>query len=220
MKKQGFLIIGILFIFILLFIGCHYEIDNKKLVENLINEIDTTTPTKINFDTTHAKGFFIDKRDGNKYKTIKIGNQVWMAENLRFITKKGSYCLNDKDSNCSACGRLYELEAAKTASPEGWRLPAESDWDTLIYFVGGNFEDGYGNLIEGGPSGFDAKLCGYRGSDGNYSDRDGHYWTSTVFDKNSEPVWILFNDFESHIVNNTCPDPKIGFSVRCIKNEE
>ena len=51
-------------------------------------------------------GTFTDARDGETYRTIQIGNQVWMAENLRFKTD-GSYAPNNDESNVAKFGRLY-----------------------------------------------------------------------------------------------------------------
>lgn len=94
-------------------------------------------------------GSFVDSRDGRKYKTITIGNQEWMAENLDYKLDD-SYCLNDKKENCRKYGRLYSEAAAvsgkalqkngslivKGLCPDGWHLPTEDDFETLFETVG------------------------------------------------------------------------------------
>ena len=78
----------------------------------------------------------IDTRDGKVYKTIQIGSQTWMAENMNY-EKTGSYCYDDDPANCEKYGRLYTWGAALNACPEGYHLPTAEEFATLISNVGG-----------------------------------------------------------------------------------
>ena len=127
---------------------------------------------------------FMDNRDGKIYKLVKIGEQVWMAENLSYEIE-GSKCYDNKNANCDIYGRLYNLEMAIESCPEGWHLPTMSEWDVLIEKVGGYSIAG--RLLKaknyGGSDmyGFTAMLGGYGYADGGFKDfgYSSLWWNST-----------------------------------------
>jgi len=103
------------------------------------------------------EGTFTDSRDGKVYKTITIGTQVWMAENLAYLPSvvehgTGSnttpyyyvYEYNGTEvadakaiSNFRIYGVLYNWEAARSACPTGWHLPSDAEWTQLTDYLGG-----------------------------------------------------------------------------------
>jgi uncharacterized protein (TIGR02145 family) len=83
-----------------------------------------------------ASGTFTDKRDGKTYRTVKIGEQTWMAQNLNY-DNGGRGCYGDKESNCAKYGGLYTFEQAQEICPVGWKLPTGDEWNALVTAVGG-----------------------------------------------------------------------------------
>jgi len=107
-------------------------------VKRTPKEIDDLNQKAIkgtNPDFVLSVGEFTDARDNKKYKTTKIGAQVWMAENLNY-NAEGSKCYGNLDANCAKYGRLYNWETAKGAvCPNGWRVSGYEEWADLKKFI-------------------------------------------------------------------------------------
>ena len=103
-----------------------------------ISSSSSSDPKINNLNPDIDYGEFIDSRDGQFYKTVQIGNQVWMAENLNYEYGNNA-CYNDSSVYCSKYekryGRLYPYSTAKNICPKGWHLPDTSEWDTLFRYV-------------------------------------------------------------------------------------
>ena len=128
-----------------------------------------TTDIVINFNPGLTYDSIYDL-EGNKYRTIQIGTQTWMAENLKstryndgtdipfvldvsawaLLTTPG-YCWYNNDS--VGYGAIYNWYTVNTGKlcPEGWHVPSDEEWTTLTDFLGGKSSAG-GKLKETGTS--------------------------------------------------------------------
>ena len=117
------------------------------------NKTGTSYGNELTFTT------LLEDYDGNTYHTITIGNQVWMAENLK-VTKyrngnaissasdptawssltAGTYCnYSNSSTNKTTYGTLYNWYAvndARVIAPTGWHVPTQAEWTTLINYLG------------------------------------------------------------------------------------
>jgi uncharacterized protein (TIGR02145 family) len=163
---------------------------------------------------------FKDKRDGKTYKTIKIGDQTWMAENICYKSPEGFYVYDNLESNVEEHGYLYEWPVAMNVCPDGWKLPSRNDFQMLLYTVSKISKKPSKELIVGGCSGFEAKQSGWRSEDGSYFDlhENGNFWTSSK--SISGRSWLLFVGKKGKKSYTDFAPYKIGMSVRCIKKRD
>jgi uncharacterized protein (TIGR02145 family) len=220
-----------------------YENGNLKFVENYkdnkphgewkyFNENGKLIKAENIGDIT--KGIFTDKRDGKKYKTVKIGIRTWMAENLNY-DENGSVCYDNKPENCNKYGKLYDWYAAKKTCPSGWYLPNTEEWQALVDFVGGKETAGKklkaksGWNADKGKSGNGTDDYGFSALPGGFGFSDGRFvhvggigdWWSASEDYSHNAFFVLdpYRGGEDAILGSNYDEYDL-FSVRCIQNLE
>lgn len=159
---------------------------------------------------------------GETYKTIQIGEQCWMRENLKatkyrnetpitnFETNSrwsndtmGAYsCYQNLKENCSTYGALYNWYAISNPvglCPEGWSIPSNDQWTSLEKTGGTDLLGGFRN-----PSG-----------PFSYLEKKGFWWESNA---SEEFAYSRMLDAENQKVRQLESMKSSGFSVRCIKD--
>ena len=167
-----------------------------------------------------------DSRDGQTYKTVTIGTQTWMAENINYETDS-SFCYGDTLANCTKYGRLYTWEVATTVCPDGWHLPTKAEFETLFTAVGGQSTagkvlkstSGWNSSGNGSDAfAFSALPAGHRNFHVyyNYEGNIANFWSSTENGSyNAYYMGLNCHKDDADLKYNYKLD---GFSVRCLKD--
>jgi uncharacterized protein (TIGR02145 family) len=186
--------------------------------------------TELN-ENTDASTKFTDSRDGKVYKVVKIGTQIWMAENLAYKPNIGNcWAYDNKESNVATYGYLYDWETANKACPKGWHLPSDAEWTQLIDYLGGKgVADGkmkeagtvhwkIHNKGDDNSSGFTGLPGGYRVNNGTFCaiGNDGVFWSAT--ENSASGAWQRYLKYGSMNPRRNYFNKAFGISVRCIKD--
>lgn len=132
------------------------SIDDLRFYNRVLED---TEILQLFYETEYTGQAFVNDSDGNTYNVIKVGDQVWMAENLR-TTKYNdgttiplvtdvttwinlttpAYCWSNNDiGNKPVYGALYTWHTVKTGKlcPSGWHVPTDAEWTILENHLGG-----------------------------------------------------------------------------------
>lgn len=212
------------------------------------NQFECFTVTVAAGGGNENEGTFTDARDDKIYKWIKIGNQIWMAENLAFLPESGSYAYANNEDNVATYGRLYSWDAAMASCPAGWHLPTNNEWDILINYLAANeygLEEnatwvakalasttGWETSEYSGNPGYEPELnnsSGFTAIPGGtrdhyafwYMGRSACFWTATESSSGSLLATYREVNFSTPWVSTYPYNYKLNaYSVRCVKDAE
>lgn len=136
---------------------------SEESVESSSSEVNVVSSSSLNSIYDAINNTLTDLRDGQVYKTVVIGTQIWMAQNLNFLPEDtvgtiwagksvcgGGEWRSLEEGDCSVYGRLYESSFTnkenykKEICPTGWSLPTQRQYESLISFLG----DDAGNKLK------------------------------------------------------------------------
>lgn len=176
------------------------------------------------------RSVLVDLRDGQEYKTVKIGDQWWMAENFNYDAPEGSNSYFFDSSYSDTYGKLYTWQSAYDNAPPSWHLPTDDDWKKLEGYLGimqGKLDrEGWrgeftGDLIKAGnASGFGVIWSGYCNASVNKFGHLGYearFWTSTIATSELRYWARLLHINKSGITRNNT-NHEFGLSVRYVKD--
>lgn len=215
-----------------------YSTEGNYTVELTVeNDYGTDTETKSNYIEVSMSSTFTDPRDGQTYEIVRIGNQVWFAENLNYEITNSWWYDNDP-GNGDIYGRLYTWEAAVDACPDGWHLPSDEEWKTLEMELGMSQseadDDGWRGTNQGeetkssngwynngngtNSSGFNALPSGFRGTNGlfNVLGQHNYWWLFTEI--YSSHAWHRHLAYDRDQIYRGYSNKAYGNSVRCLRD--
>lgn len=193
--------------------------------------VDICAQTMSESSSSTEETAFVDPRDGTAYRTVQLGSQLWLSENVRFQVD-GSWVYDEDPTNEVRYGRLYDWEGANCACPSGWHLPTAAEWMTLFDYLGGPDVAG-GSLKEAGTGHWkkpntdatNTSLFGglpggaRRKQEGTFHGLGmfGAFWSST--EQGVEHAWGFYLGYHYPEVSlRTSTSKGFGFSVRCLSD--
>jgi len=193
--------------------------EQKKYTIDEYGNIKLQETKKI--DANHS---FIDRRDGELYKTVKIGDQIWLAENFAYKPENAKYggvdgnywAVDNNEVSIEKYGYLYDYKTVADIIPQGWHLPTKEEFETLLEHYGGN--NPFDALTED-EKGLNIVYSGwfYEESSGFvHKDNEVGFWLAT---NNNNEAWLCIINKEFKRIDIRKRFTKgVGAAVRLIKD--
>lgn len=189
--------------------------DDKNNMKTAVRCVNDTIQY---FGYTGEYGKLVDERDGNEYRTVVVGNQTWIADDLRF----------EADPNLNGRYEKEQFQGCDTLCPAGWHVPSQHEWEILINYV--NSVDEFPEAVKAvdvwhrflyGSNKLGLDITPYE-ENGDYTS----YWTEWPAEEQSHthPTIIIIHEYKKYDAED------IGYSfrwldtysarIRCIKNKD
>ncbi|NDF59813.1 MAG: hypothetical protein EB100_01915 [Crocinitomicaceae bacterium] len=215
----------------------------KQEIERLNGLLKTTSKNNLTASSKSSK---------TNFTTIKIGNQTWMSENLNVTKfrngdiileaqtdelwikaaeqKVAAWCYYDNDPTQTKLYNWYAVNDPRGLAPEGYHVPDEDDWNTLVNHLGGEtvaapklkFASSWGDStsVVYAKNNFAAEPMGWRKSSKEgiaFTKEGAFFWCSTAL--SLKYAWTRYLIYKSNDVKSYCYPKSSGLSVRCVKNK-
>lgn len=183
-----------------------------------VSTIVNTDFLEIDFNVNEKYSTFVDTRDCQIYRTVTIGGDTWLAQNLNYEAET-SRCYNDDPNMCETYGRLYDWNTAMDdLCPAGWKLPSRENFINLVNTVMSR-DDLMSSAFPNGTnlSGFSAAPAGEYYQGFIYQGSAAVYWINEEYSSSMAYYWY-YNTSKGTLGAIDGGGDKRGFkSVRCIK---
>ena len=212
------------------------ESESSSSVETKEESSSSVEETSSSSSVVLESSEFTDSRDQKVYKLVKIGEQVWFAQNMNYFGEDApGSCHTNNSDNCAVYGRLYTWNDALKACPPGSHLPklnewlvlfeniggldsagvrlkAKEGWETQADFVYAEGRDEYGFSVL--PASFMVNSSQY----GSTLELDAYFWTATELSSGSTSANMIFFMYcmEKAVIDDFSKTS--GISVRCLKD--
>jgi uncharacterized protein (TIGR02145 family) len=220
---------------------------NTTTVDTYTVAVVRKVSDSIPWNSSISYGSLVDSRDGQVYKTVQVGTQRWMAQNLNYKVDS-SWCYDNAADSCLKYGRLYQwasvvglADSCNTSTcstqvvseqqgicPSGWHVPSESEWSTLVQYVDSATSGTVLKSTSGWTSntgtdiyGFRVLPAGGRGNDGTSTSvgLDANFWSSS--ESAASDAWRRGLDYGYDgyaSVYLRNVGKSVGCSSRCLEN--
>ncbi len=201
-------------------VGSGIKSGSRTIIWNALSEQEMVAGDKVLFRVVGVPKFgnLTDNRDNKTYKTVRIGDQIIMAENLNY-NRGANWCYNNDIENCNRYGRLYDWETSKNICPSGWHLPNKEEFESLLQNAGSSGSSTFNSVVTGGSCGFSALFGGYRDKYETYLNfgANAYFWSSVP--NGTDNAWHLSIGSKymgANMMGNL--DKQCGISVRCFRD--